>query len=117
MVDINEMNYEEIEGSMKNFYRLDDLYVVKCYNGIHICRQRIEGAYTFFGDQTPVDYYDIFTDEFIKRYTIRDYVPSLIKVFSEHNIPYKEYIPSDELIKVWEKYKEQYEEQLKVRTK
>ena len=108
MKDINEMSYEEllhleelIKDGKSKFYDISELYVVKnC-----ICFGKVEGNYLNLGTRTPVDYYDLFSGDFIGRYRILAHFPSLNYVLDENDISHKKFMSKNEIKEIWEQYK------------
>ena len=107
MKDINDMSYEELQhleellkAAKSKFYKVNEIYVVKD----HFCSIRLAGNYAFLGSQTPVDYYDIFSGDFIEKYCISVFIPNLKQVLDNCDIPYKEFMLVDELKEIWKLY-------------
>lgn len=108
MKDINEMSYEEliqleeiIKTAKSKFYLVNELWVIKD----HFCLEKVVGNYTFFGDQTSVDYYDLFSGDFIGQYNIFAPIPSLNKVLDDYSIHYKKFMTKTEIKEIWKQYK------------
>ena len=107
MKDINEMSYEELQhledlltAAKSKFYKVNELYVLNN----HFCSIELAGNYAFLGSQTPVDYYDIFSGDFIEEYRISVFIPNLKEVLDDCDIPYKEFMLLDELKEILKQY-------------
>ena len=107
MKDINDMSYEELlqleailENAKKRFYKASELYVI---DG-HFCTKKFVGNYAFLGSRTPVDYYDLFSGDFVGEYSILALMPDLKKVLDDCGIPYKEFLLPEEIKEIWNQY-------------